>query len=73
MLLDNYAATLYPRLKITTTDGETFNEAIYTNINITSISSENYLERGGTGYFNMFSRGIAFGSGTTPPRKQIIS
>lgn len=74
MLLDNYVATLYPQLKITTTNGNTVNEAYYTENKIKSASSAEYSESSdASSYFNMFMRGIAFGSGTTPPRKQIIS
>ena len=72
MLLDNYAATLYPNLKFTTTDGTTI-YSDYTYAILGSTSSEDYSESGTHQYYNMFRRGIAFGSGTTPPRKQIIS
>ena len=70
MLLDNYAATLYPNLKATTTDGKTFGNISFTYNDVVSASSADYLERSGAlEYFNMFRRGIAFGSGTTPPQK----
>lgn len=69
MLLDNYAATLYPSVKVTTTDGNTVNNIYFTESSVNSISSDYYSESGGTTYFNMFRRGIAFGSGTTPPQK----
>lgn len=72
MLLDNFTATLYPKLKTTITDGTTVNPN-YVDSTVESASPENYSENGGSQYFNPFKRGIAFGSGTTPPRKQIIS
>lgn len=69
MLLDNYTATLYPNMKITTTDGTTA-DAPYTYADVESAPSENYSEGNSLyDYLNMFRRGIAFGSGTTPHQK----
>lgn len=68
MLLDNYTATLYPNQKFTTTNGA----EDYTNSNhvtLGSVSSEEYSESEAYKTYNMFTRGIAFGSGTTPPQK----
>lgn len=69
MLLNNYAATLYPNLKITTTDGNTIDRPAFTASDVSSEPPEYYSEGGGTACFSMFRRGIAFGSGTTPPQK----
>lgn len=69
MLLDNYTATLYPNLKITATNGSIIDNGLFSQSNILSISSEYYSENNGTKYFSPFYRGIAFGSGTTPPQK----
>lgn len=70
MLLDNFTATLYPNLKTTDTSGTNINNTSFAESYINSISSEQYSESGGSyEYFNMFKRGIAFGSGTTPPQK----
>lgn len=67
MLLDNYAATLYPQQKITTTNGKTINDISFTDAIISSTSPDDYSESEGREYANMYRRGIAFGSGTTPP------
>ena len=69
MLLDNYVATLYPKSKIISTDGATDNGQSFTESQIGSIPSSEYSESRGNRYFNPFRRGIAFGSGTTPPQK----
>lgn len=69
MLLDNYAATLYPSMAITTTEGVK-SEIDYKYATLYSTPAEDYsLSSTYQGYFNMFRRGIAFGSGTTPPQK----
>lgn len=69
MLLDNYAASLYPSMKVTTTSGTTSNSN-YSFADPGSVPSEGYSESSESyAHLNMFRRGIAFGSGTTPPQK----
>lgn len=69
MLLDNFTATLYSSMEITDIVGNT-NRTDFAYATLGSASAEEYSESNTyTGYFNMFRRGIAFGSGTTPPQK----
>lgn len=71
MLLNNFIATMYPGMKTTTTTGRITNETLFENSNIASIASNLYLEEtvSQSLAFAPFARGIAFGSGTTPPQK----
>lgn len=69
MLLNNFIATMYPNMKTTDTVGTIRNNKTFDIITITTIPGNLYSERSQTPYFNPFGRGIAFGSGTTPPQK----
>lgn len=69
MLLNNFITTLYTERKVTDTTGTIDVETTFYNINIESISSEYYSETSTGSMFLPFARGIAFGSGTTPPQK----
>lgn len=73
MLLNNFTATMYPNMKTTDTIGGISEEKEFGMCNIRSFPSNSYSETSGTSFFSPFGRGIAFGSGTTPPRKQIIN
>lgn len=69
MLLNNFIATMYPYMKTTDTTGTIKNETRFEASIIISVSSKHYSETSGSSYFSPFGRGIAFGSGTTPPQK----
>lgn len=69
MLLNNFIATMYPKMKSTYTTGGINNETSIDESVILSVSSGFYTETGTTRVNTPFSRGIAFGSGTTPPQK----
>ena len=69
MLLNNFIATMYPYMKTTDTTGTIQNETQFMQTGIVSVSSNLYSETSGSPLFNPFGRGIAFGSGTTPPQK----
>lgn len=69
MLLNNFIATMYPNMKTTSTTGETRNETTFDISSIMFISGNFYSETSKAPFFGPFGRGIAFGSGTTPPQK----
>lgn len=69
MLLNNFIATMYPDMKTTDTTGTTRDKTTFDICIITSIRSNNYSETSASPFFSPFGRGIAFGSGTTPPQK----
>lgn len=69
MLLNNFIATLYSDLTHTNTLGE-FKTANVETPYVQSVRSDKYSEtEGGREYYAPNYRGIAFGSGTTPPQK----
>lgn len=67
MLLNNFKGTMYPKMDITDTAGTT-RSSTHDNSHTDSIPSDRYSEATDT-YYGPFYRGIAFGSGTTPPQK----
>lgn len=69
MLLNNFIATLYPEINYTDTTGTIRNQNNLNNSIVYSLSSDRYSETDTDEYFAPSSRGIAFGSGTTPPQK----
>lgn len=69
MLLNNFIASLYPNLKGTTATGILMNSVTHNSSAVISRPPGYYSETISDGYPNMFSRGIVFGSGTTPPKK----
>lgn len=69
MLLNNFIATMYADMKTTDTTGTIGNETKFDFCTIVSIPSNSYSETSATRFFGPFGRGIAFGSGTTPPQK----
>lgn len=69
MLLNNFIATMYPNMKTTNTIGEIEEETKFTSTTIISHPSNYYSGESKYKYFDPFARGIAFGSGTTPPQK----
>lgn len=68
MLLNNFIATIYSMMKITDTIGR-IKEASFDYMNAATVPGSSYSETSGTAFFGPFKRGIAFGSGTTPPQK----
>ena len=69
MLLNNFMATLYPNLKATDTSGST-TVTEFRDSYIASVAGNQYSDEPSLyPYFYPFKRGIAFGSGTTPPQK----
>lgn len=69
MLLNNFLITIYPSMKATCTDGRTYNFESF-NMRVDSIASDSYTEEADIlGGLSPCRRGIAFGSGTTPPQK----
>lgn len=69
MLLNNFIATMYPYMKTTNTAGEINEETEWDYAEPRSLPSGTYTDTSATAYFNPSARGIAFGSGTTPPQK----
>lgn len=69
MLLNNFITTMYPVMKITDTVGTIRDIRGFDGWSAFSISSDFYSDTGTVLVYNPFSRGIAFGSGTTPPQK----
>lgn len=69
MLLNNFIATMYPDMKTTDTAGTIKVETGFDHSVIKSLSSKGYTSTSETPFYGPFSRGIAFGSGTTPPQK----
>lgn len=69
MLLNNFKGTLYPLTKITNTAGTISNNTSFDDWTVSSVSSDFYTDTGTLKVYTPFSRGIAFGSGTTPPQK----
>lgn len=70
MLLNNFIATMYPYMKTTATTGTIDDKTSFDDTYLLSVASNLYSEtdRSQT-LFSPFQRGIAFGSGTTPPQK----
>lgn len=70
MLLNNYIATLYSDMKVTSIDGKT-NYVDFNSTYIRSLPGNLYSEAtpGNNVELYPFTRGIALGSGTTPPQK----
>lgn len=69
MLLNNFIATMYPYMKSTSTAGTINVQTDFNGTNVTSVSSNRYSETSMADGCCPFYRGIAFGSGTTPPQK----
>lgn len=69
MLLNNFIATMYPKMDITDTVGTIRNKKDFDSTPVRSLSSDLYSETGTYELYVPFYRGIAFGSGTTPPQK----
>lgn len=69
MLLNNFITTMHPLMKTTTTAGTIKDQTYFDNPRAYSISSDFYTDTGTVPAYNPYSRGIAFGSGTTPPQK----
>lgn len=69
MLLNNFMATMYPGMKTTDTTGSIDGNSVFVMSDIRSVSSDFYSDTSSLSYYAPFYRGIAFGSGTTPPQK----
>lgn len=69
MLLNNFIVSLYPNLRGTSASGNPTDNVSNSTDVPKSVSPKYYSEAISNGFFNMFSRGIVFGSGTTPPKK----
>lgn len=69
MLLNNFIATIYPVMKITDTTGTTRDIRDFDDSTTDSLSSDYYSDTGTSEAYCPFYRGIAFGSGTTSPKK----
>lgn len=71
MLLNNFIATMYPGMKTTAATGTIENATTFYDTVITSLAGNSYSEETSvsSNIFTPFGRGIAFGSGTTPPQK----
>ena len=69
MLLNNFIATMYPIMKITDTVGTIRDRRSFDGKLADSVSSDFCSDTGTAEFYDPFSRGIAFGSGTTPPQK----
>lgn len=69
MLLNNFIATIYNKMNITDTTGTIRHKKNFDNPYLDSISSDLYSDTGTNVNYCPFLRGIAFGSGTTPPQK----
>lgn len=69
MLLNNFTATMYPGPKITDTVGTIRDIGNFDRQAVLSVPSDYYSNTGTAAMYYPFYRGIAFGSGTTPPQK----
>lgn len=70
MLLNNFIATMYPGMKATNNEGTINNKTNFEDTSVASRASNKYQEViTGKTFLAPYSRGIAFGSGTTPPQK----
>lgn len=69
MLLNNFITTMYPVMKVTDTVGTIRDRRSFDNSTAYSLSSDFYSDTGTVEIYVPFSRGIAFGSGITPPQK----
>ena len=69
MLLNNFIATMYPVMKTTDTVETIRNRESFDDSPVKSLSSDVYSDTGTVDVYAPFARGIAFGSGTTPPQK----
>lgn len=70
MLLNNFIATMYPKMDVTDTTGGKHAKSNFDDLNDDSRPGDNYTDTGTfPKTFAPFFRGIAFGSGTTPPQK----
>lgn len=70
MLLNNFIATMYTIMKTTDTVGTiSYRIGAFDSSYTSSISSGLYSDTGTNARYCPFIRGIAFGSGTTPPQK----
>ena len=68
MLLNNFINTMYPEIYITDTTGRIGpTRSFYSSVE--SISGNSYSETGTDTLYSPYCRGIAFGSGTTPPQR----
>lgn len=70
MLLNNFMATLYDSLPVVSVNNNK-KDGAFASTYAGSVPSTHYNSNG-HGSFYPYKRGIVFGSGTTPPRKQII-
>ena len=68
MLLNNFITTLYNRLTAVTVDNHTLEDVSIIGMDIGSVPPTHYNFSANVNYFPNY-RGIAFGSGTTPPQK----
>lgn len=69
MLLNNFIATMYPKMKSTDAAGRINVNPEFNGVSVQSVSSNYYSETSMGDTYSPFNRGIAFGSGTTPPQK----
>ena len=70
MLLNNFVTSLYPCLRGTSASG-TLTEIInYDYVTLEACPPDRYSETVSRGHYNLFKRGLVFGSGTTPPQKK---
>lgn len=69
MLLNNFIATMHTNMNITDTTGTIRGRGVFDDSIPYSVSSEFYSDTGTYEMYCPFFRGIAFGSGTTPPQK----
>lgn len=69
MLLNNFIATMYPRMKVTNTAGTISDQISFDEQKVSSIPCDLYSDPGTGLAYAPYYRGIAFGSGTTPPQK----
>lgn len=69
MLLNNFIATMHPNMKTTDTVGTIRDKTAFNGVYTESSPSDGYSDTGTNNVYSPFSRGIAFGSGTTPPQK----
>lgn len=69
MLLNNFVATMYSKVNYTNTAGTIIDGYDFGVSSVSSVPSRYYSDTGTGGGIYPFYRGIAFGSGTTPPQK----
>lgn len=69
MLLNNFVTTLYHKMTVVAASGQTYKDMGFAHITVSSVPSTHYNCSAIENQYAPYTRGIVFGSGTTPPQK----